>query len=126
MATDRANQQPAALDHDQLLARCLGNLEFAERILTKFQQRFGEELKQLERSLNSEDREGIARLAHSLKGASATVAAPALMAEMAGIESLARESRLDEISGRLDRLQEEWARFVESAAAHRTQTREPL
>lgn len=124
MATDHADQETAALDYDQLLARCLGNLDFAERILTKFQQRFGEELKQIEQGLNLVDPEQIARVAHSLKGASATVAAPGLAAEMAGIESLARASRLEEIPGCLDRLQDEWARFVDSAAAHGTQALE--
>lgn len=125
MATDQVDREIAALDYDQLLRRCLGNLAFAERILGRFQRQFEEELEHIEQGLKSNDSDRVARLAHSLKGASATVAAHALTAEMAGIESLARASRLEEIPGRLGRLQDEWARFVGAAATHGIGVPEP-
>ena len=110
----------AALDWNDLVARCMGRIEFAERILAKFQQLFCEDLATLERALESEDVETIRRVAHRLKGASANVSAGALHAEVARIEEAARANRVAEIPNRLDRLREEWSRFrgaVESSAS---------
>jgi len=84
-------------NHDELLARCVGRLDFMERILNSFELRFGEDLEQLEEHLKSSDADEVARLAHKMKGASANVAALCLNKQVAEIEQLARSQRLDEI-----------------------------
>jgi len=110
-------EAPRPLNPDELLARCMGNIEFAERVLTKFQQCFGEDLAQLEQELFSENVEEIARVAHRLKGASANAAAPALREQAADIEDLARARKITEIPPHLEQLQGAWSQFVEEAAS---------
>ncbi len=108
------DQSRTAYDADELLARCMGNLEFAERILAIFQQRFDEDLQALEQSLAVENAGEVTRIAHRLKGASANAAAPVLQARAAQIEQLACENRLSEVRECVAELREEWHWFQES------------
>jgi HPt (histidine-containing phosphotransfer) domain-containing protein len=105
------------LKHEELLARCLGNLEFAERVLATFQKGFEEDLSVLEEQCLSGNADYVASLAHRMKGASANTAAPRLQAQTARIEELARANRTDEIPRRLGQLKQEWSLFVESVAS---------
>lgn len=102
---------------DELLERCMGNIEFAERVLSKFVNRFDEDLAELEKDLELEDSEGIVSVAHRLKGSSANVGAHGLRDRAAAIEAMARAQRTSEIRSGLDQLRDEWFRFVESASA---------
>ena len=99
------------LDIDDLMARCLGNIEFAQRIIVKFQESGGESLTGLEEALAAEDTEAIARLAHRIKGSSANVSALGLRARAAELEQAARQCSLAEVSGHLENLKQEWFRF---------------
>ncbi len=114
---DRELSGPAVspFDADELVARCLGNLEFVQRVLAKFQERLDADLTELDEAVLAADAERIARVAHRLKGASANVAAHGLRQRAAGIEELARQRSLDEIPSELDELREEWSRFTECA-----------
>ena len=105
-----------SLEFQQLLDRCVGNLDFAERLLTKFDDQLGEELSQLEQLLGGENADELARRAHSLKGAAATIGATALRAAAADVETFARENRLDLIASRLVNLQIERSRFADTVA----------
>jgi len=107
---------PSVLAVDELLERCMGNIEFAERVLSKFLLRFDDDLIELEKGLEAEDSEEIARVAHRLKGASANVGAHTLRDRAAGIETLARAGQTSEIRSGLKELRDEWFRFVESAS----------
>jgi HPt (histidine-containing phosphotransfer) domain-containing protein len=109
------HREPAVFDREDLLARCLGKLEFAERVLAKFTSRFDLDLDQLEQALRSEDPETIAHVAHRLKGASANVGAGRLREKAAEIEESARRGCLVEIPKRMEELRCEWHRFAESA-----------
>jgi len=111
------HREPTPLDRGDLIARCLGNIEFVERVLAKFQQHFGEDLEELERALPGGDAETIGRIAHRLKGASANVAARGLQARSAAIEDLSRWRRIAEIPPCVEDLRDEWSRFQESAAS---------
>jgi len=111
------DRETAVLDFEGLLERCMGNLEFAERILSKFQQRFGEELAELETELERDNAEGITRIAHRLNGESANVAAERLQASAAMIETLGRAERISEIPPCLEELRGEWSRFVDSLSS---------
>ena len=102
------------LDYEQLLARCLGNIEFAERVLERFQTSFGEDLAELERSLEMNDADRVASVAHRLKGASANVSAPMLSRWAAEIEELSREASLSVVAPHVERLRDEWSRFVDA------------
>ncbi len=110
-----ASQQP--LQHEELLARCLGNLEFAERVLSTFQDRFEEDLAVLEQHCHANETDNIASLAHRMKGASANAAAPGLQAETARLEELARSQRADELPRQMTQLKNEWTRFTQSVTS---------
>ena len=101
----------SGLDMDGLLARCLGNLEFAERVLVMFQQRGHEELAELESAVATADKERVVKLAHRLKGASANASAHGLRARAAEMEQAARQDAAEDIPSRLEELKGEWRRF---------------
>ncbi len=111
------DQDPAALNHEELLARCMGNIEFAERVLAKFQDSFGQDLESLETELKSENAETVASVAHRLKGSSASVGAPGLNQYAAEIEELGRADRLGEIEQPALHLRREWSRFLDHVSS---------
>ena len=114
MDQELSNRDETVLAFDELVERCMGNLDLAERVLAKFEQSFGGDLEQLENLLQSESSEQIALIAHRLKGASANVGAPGLRDGAAQIESLARAERVGEIPPCIEQLRGEWLRFMES------------
>ena len=101
---------------EDLLARCLGNSDFVQRVLRKFQERCDEDLAALEQALINADTELVARLAHRLKGASANASALRLREHAAAIEDAARRRALGAIPQRLDELRHEWDRFTAAVA----------
>lgn len=114
MLPDALDRAGGVLDMEDLLTRCLGNVEFAERILAMFRERFGADLAELEKTAAAGDSLAVARLAHRLKGASANAAAPGLRSAAARVEQAARQGSLAEVPARLGELRREWRRFTES------------
>ncbi len=104
----------AVFNHDELIARCMGNLDFAERILNKFQERCNQDVDELEREFRVRNIGAVTCLAHRIKGAAANVSAPRLQACAAAIESFGRAEQFPEIQHRLEQLRNEWSRFVDS------------
>ncbi len=97
---------------DELLARCLGNTGIVERILSKFQDRFGIDLNEIEQGVAQCDGVAVAQAAHRIKGASANVSAPTIYEIASEIEQLGRADRLAEVPTHVEQLRVEWARFV--------------
>lgn len=119
-AVDRpaaAATQPEVLDLDALVERCMGNIDFVQRILAKFQQRFPEDLAELERVLEIEDSGEVARVAHRIKGASATVSADGLQHAAAEIERLGREGRTADVPAGIEQLRRQWDRYLDHSAS---------
>lgn len=111
------NRTLEALNYEELLARCMGNIEFAERVLDKFQNSFGQDLDNLEMELNSENAETVTTVAHRLKGASASVGAPGLCQWAGEIEQLGRADRLAEARQPVHHLRREWSRFLDHVSS---------
>ena len=116
MNVELKDQMTDVLDVDDLLGRCLGNIEFAQRILGKFQQRCDEDIETLGKAVTDQDGEAIARLAHRLKGASANASAMGLQKYASEIESAARHESIEEVSVSFECLKLEWARFSEAVS----------
>lgn len=116
MDSDPRDSSEPAFDLQELVNRCLGNIEFAERVLAKFQARFGDDIAMLEHAITAEDADTTASIAHRLKGASATAAAKGIQTLAAEIEQLARNRSLEELPTHLQQLRREWSRFTESAS----------
>ncbi len=103
------------LDVEDLLVRCLGNAEFAERILAKFQERCGQDLAELEAAMVAGDTAKVGKLAHRLKGASANVSALGMQTLAAKMEQAVHQGSMEELLADLEDLKDEWNRFTSAA-----------
>lgn len=101
------------LDLEQLLDRCMGHVDFAERLLTKFESRVPAAVEQIVQGAAAGDGAGVARVAHQLKGAAANVAAGRLHRVVSDIEEASLTDALGEIESLVRDLQGEWAQFVQ-------------
>ncbi len=101
------------LDFEELKRRCMGRMEFAERLLQSFEKRFPAELQEIANSLELEDSSRLARLVHQLRGTTANICAPALTQIMQQIEELIETRRVTEIPRWLDLADRQWQRFLE-------------
>jgi len=111
VGTEATQPDVAIVNYSDLVARCMGNLAFAEKILGAFEQRLDEDLVLLENEFNQHDAAGIARVAHRLKGASANVSANGLCDIFARLERLGCTEQLRQVPACLDELRSEWSRF---------------
>ncbi len=108
------------IDRVALLARCMDNAQFAERLLEKYKQEAANYLNQLEKHFEAGDAERFSLAAHSLKGGSALVAAEELRSTSAALEAMGRAETLHDARPLLDRLRVEFercARFIEGTSA---------
>jgi Amt family ammonium transporter len=108
--TPPAASEPAPVDWKALRDRCGGDGQFARRVIEKFHNRLGEDLKKIQSACQRRDFEESRRLAHSLKGSSSSVAATAVSESAAAIEMAAKSAaaedvdrHLQELKGRVDR-----------------------
>lgn len=104
------------LDLQQLLQRCLGRIDLAQRLLRSFETRFIEDLSTIEECLNQEDPPRLSRLVHQLKGAAANVSAPALHASLTRMEEAVRAKRSEEAGHCLEEVRRAWERYLEFKA----------
>jgi HPt (histidine-containing phosphotransfer) domain-containing protein len=118
-ATEQAVDSAASniLDVDGLINRCMGNIELAQRVLEKFQQRLPEELAELESALERGNTDEVARVAHRLRGSSASVSAEGIMQAAAEVEDVSREGRAKDIPVCLEHLRKEWQRYLDHPVA---------
>ncbi|MGI9518005.1 MAG: Hpt domain-containing protein [Pirellulaceae bacterium] len=81
---------------DELLARCMGDLEFSHNILHGFVVSSREQLDEITNDIAAGvDRLSTAKKVHRLKGTAATVAARPLRATLEELETLLREAQCD-------------------------------
>jgi HPt (histidine-containing phosphotransfer) domain-containing protein len=105
------------LNLEELHRRCMGRLEFAERLLASFEKRFPVEVLEISKSLEDGDVPRLARLAHQLSGTAANICAPTLLQIMQKVEETIRQGQLAETARWLARLKPEWERFTEYRAS---------
>jgi HPt (histidine-containing phosphotransfer) domain-containing protein len=121
LAPAPAVSEPAPpLDRRQLINRCLGRIELAERLIASFQTRFPNETTQIERAIAEEDDANLIRLIHQLKGAAANVSAPALHVVLTRMEQSARGGDRRSVVDGLGELYGAWEQFkgfLESGAS---------
>lgn len=100
------------VDCDQLVTRCLNNLDFAERMLTLYENKCGEELVELERALDRGDLEAVRKIAHRFAGASANAAAFSLQAKASELRHAADAGSSQKATDCMTQLRQEWSRFT--------------
>jgi HPt (histidine-containing phosphotransfer) domain-containing protein len=103
----------SVIDSKALLARCLNNLDFVERILTLFEDRGAVELTKLDEALMIGDAETVGRIAHRLAGACANAAAFDLQICAANVRKAVNKNSTEETAECVDELHSHWRRFTE-------------
>lgn len=104
------------LDCESLADRFMGDWDFVQVILDKFQQQVDADLEQLEQSLIDHNSQQAAALAHRIKGAAANVSAVEVSRLAAELEAMGRASDLNQADGHVARIKAECQRlgqFVE-------------
>ncbi len=106
-ASPSPTPSPAPLDPAALLKRCGNDPKFAAAVTQRFQSQAGAEVVKIELALSHQDAAALSRTAHTLKSMSAYLAADRAADLARQIESLARESRLAEVTPILNSLRAE-------------------
>jgi HPt (histidine-containing phosphotransfer) domain-containing protein len=102
---------PVPLNYAQLVRRCMGKVELAERLLASFEQRFPQELAEIENCVSAFDGVKLTRLVHQLKGTAANVSADVLHAIVSRLEDSARNNHFDQVTAGLVDVRAAWAEF---------------
>jgi len=106
-----ANDPNEVFDRDELLNRCLGNLEFAERILERFSDDFTQKLTCLRQLADTGELEEMHRLTHQMKGTAANIAAHRLRTCLAALEDSMEGQAMDSVESLLGALEVEFEGF---------------
>jgi HPt (histidine-containing phosphotransfer) domain-containing protein len=104
---------PDILDYDALTNRCMGNLDFVNKVLIKFHERLPIDLGEMEQALVRQDTQLLARVAHRIKGSVANISATGLQRVAQEIEDMGRAGCLDDIPSRIEAFRKEWDRLRE-------------
>ena len=96
---------------DELLRRCMGNLQLLDRVLSTFQQTFNVDLEQLQQDLKHEDLGAFAKRAHKIKGASGNAGAYRVQHAAAELETAARNGQAEPLAGMMEKLREAFQEF---------------
>ena len=107
----------SVIDSQELLTRCLNNLDFAERMLNLFEGRCCEELTDLDAAFEKGDLNAVRLIAHRLAGACANAAAFGLQTSATELRHAATDGSIEKASRCLHDLRQEWHRFMEARSA---------
>lgn len=99
------------LDMEALVRRCLGNRDFAERLLGTFVSELSGQLEQLAEFAEGGECEPLARLAHAVKGSAANASALAVRQAAADLERAANAGDQQLVSAQLAALKAEHQRL---------------
>lgn len=103
-----------AIDLDELLGRCLGNLEIAESAVVAFLDEFPTNYQQLDAASRELDPESVALVAHRMKGAARNIGAGPMADMLESIEKHAKDGRCDELRPHVDEVAQEIGRLEEA------------
>ena len=92
--TTTRGTQDAPIDCEELLERCMGNAQFLARVLRSYHEQAARTFAEMSAALRAGDAPGLARAAHGLKGAAATLSAKEIQSLAAQLEMLAKEGDL--------------------------------
>lgn len=94
------------LELQQALKRLAGSTALLQKHITNFPLRYGASAKEITQALQQQDSERARRLAHTLKGVSATIGANALSQQVAEIEAAIAAGKLKHDAAELPQLQQ--------------------
>ena len=99
------------LNYPDLLQRCMGRADLAARLIGKFAEQAGEDVREISLALQQQKADAVAASAHRLKGASANASAENLRRLAAELESLGRNNNLSAATALLPKLETELVRL---------------
>ena len=102
----------APIDCHALLARCLGNLQFAQSLLADFETDLPHRVDQIMSHAQAGDAQAAAESAHALKGAAAVMAAEPVRELAARIEAMGKAGDLAEVASLAKQLRDEAGRCL--------------
>ena len=100
---------------EDLVERCMGNIELATRLLDQSQTHLAQDLDTLRQCDQKADSDEFVKVAHRLKGATANLGAYQLSEVFARLEQHGRAGAAT-VQDCLPELETEWARFTECVA----------
>ena len=106
-----------SFDERAALAYCGGERRLLKEVIGLFRSDYPSVLEQIERALHQKDSEALRQAAHRLKGAIATVGAPAGQRAAAELERMAQSKKFEEAGRAYATLRREIERLEESLAA---------
>ena len=112
----RNGQDVPVIRFEDLVERCMGNLELAMQLLDKSPSYLVDDVTMLQQCDEHEDPHEVVRLAHRLKGAAANVGAYELSDVFARIEQHGRTGNPAATPEALEEVETEWSRFVAGVA----------
>jgi HPt (histidine-containing phosphotransfer) domain-containing protein len=104
------------LDQRKLLEDCDDEMQYASRCLQIFVRETQADMEAIAAAFGRNDIPGVARLAHRIKGASASIRASFLLEEAARLYSLGNRGQVAEASRCFDRLRTEFEQFKQFIA----------
>jgi HPt (histidine-containing phosphotransfer) domain-containing protein len=109
------------IDYRALLNRCMGQLDFAQSLLSTFESDLPQRVEQLAQHIRRGDARAAADSAHTLKGAAGMITAESVRALAAKIEAAGRAGDLAEVASLAERLRDEARRCLRSIPEVREQ-----
>ena len=106
-----SEETEAVFDEDELLKRLAGDRELGRGVVSGFLEDIPQQIGTLKRHLIQRDAPLVGRLAHTIKGAAATIGADALRKAALEIERAGKAGELDRAVTILSRLEDEFERL---------------
>jgi HPt (histidine-containing phosphotransfer) domain-containing protein len=122
MTANQMGELARVINVDDLMSRCMGNLEFVDRILTIFQSRCEADLQELEQAIDAADFQQIQRISHRLKGACANAGASSLSTRASELWIAANKEFNDVVAARFAQFKQEWDQCAEILGRDRAAT----
>ena len=101
-----------AMDVEQALARCCGNMRVLSLVLDEFERQAGRAVDEIQRALAEGTVKEVARVAHGIKGAAANISASGAAESARRLEQLAKQGASSGLDAALGQLRTELNRLV--------------
>ena len=107
-----ATETDPVIEFDELMDRCLGNLDLMERAIEAFIGQFPNDLANVGRAIEVGSKAEIAAIAHRMKGSASNIGATAIASELKRLELAANGNKLRDAAHRYEALRGEWSRLL--------------
>ncbi len=120
MPASKLMDSECVIDHEDLLTRCMGNRDFARRILESFAKQLNADLAALESAIDRGDVDHVAIIAHRVKGTSSNVSACGVHRLATNICELVKSGDIDLLGSFGLAIRREQQRFLEASKMFET------